>query len=313
MAKVVAVCISKVKGVAKHEVPMIELRSHHGVEGDAHAGNWHRQVSLLGIESVSKLHHLIPEILPGAFAENILTEGICLYELPVGTNIRVGEALLEITQIGKECHLNCAIRKQTGDCVMPREGVFAIVKQSGKVCPQDELHILQKNSEEPMKRESNHFDGKGNAIMVDVSQKKYTLRVAIAEGIIRVNQNVMDAILHQSVSKGDVLGVAQVAGIMAAKNTSGIIPLCHPLSLTNCQVKFETFSSSGTVKALCIVRNNGPTGVEMEALTGVSVALLTVYDMCKSIDRGMEISGIRLLEKDGGKSGHYIAEKSTIP
>ncbi|MDR2180015.1 MAG: cyclic pyranopterin monophosphate synthase MoaC [Synergistaceae bacterium] len=156
--------------------------------------------------------------------------------------------------------------------------------------------------------ESNHFDRDGNAVMVDVSEKEVTGRAAVAEGFIRVSGAVMDAILRRTVSKGDVLGVARVAGIMAAKNTGSMIPLCHPLQLTNCALDFEPDPNSGTVRAHCTVGVNGRTGVEMEALMGVSVALLTIYDMCKAIDRSMEITGIRLLEKSGGKSGHYTAE-----
>jgi cyclic pyranopterin phosphate synthase len=161
-------------------------------------------------------------------------------------------------------------------------------------------------------KELNHFDREGNAVMVDVSEKENTRRAATAEGVIRVSDAVMDAILRRAASKGDVLGVARIAGIMAAKNTSGMIPLCHPLQLTNCSVDFEPDPGSGTVRALCTVRVNGRTGVEMEALTGVSVALLTIYDMCKAIDRGMEISGIRLLEKSGGRSGRYAAVPGRI-
>jgi cyclic pyranopterin phosphate synthase len=160
-----------------------------------------------------------------------------------------------------------------------------------------------------MTTELNHFDRKGNAVMADVSKKEVTRRVAVAEGFIRVSGGVMDAILRGTASKGDVLGVARVAGIMAAKNTPGMIPLCHPLQLTNCAVDFEPDSDSGTVRALCTAQTDGRTGVEMEVLTGVSVALLTIYDMCKAIDRGMEIGGIRLLEKSGGKSGRYTAEE----
>ena len=142
MAKVVAVCISEKKGTMKFEVPEIQLKIKHGIVGDAHAGDWHRQVSLLGNESVEKMKKSFPDIPIGAFAENILTEGITLYELPIGTRLRVGEALLELTQIGKECHSDCAIRKQVGDCVMPREGVFTIVLEEGSVRPGDSIEIV---------------------------------------------------------------------------------------------------------------------------------------------------------------------------
>ena len=142
MATVLAVCISEQKGTQKHPVPEIQVKCDYGIVGDAHAGNWHRQISLLGSESVDKVRSLLPDIQPGAFAENILTEGITLYTLPVGTLLRIGEAELEVTQIGKECHQGCAIRKLTGDCVMPREGIFAIVKSEGVIRPGDTVEVL---------------------------------------------------------------------------------------------------------------------------------------------------------------------------
>ncbi len=142
MASVVAVCISERKGTQKHEVPDIQLKINHGIVGDAHAGNWHRQVSLLGQESVEKMKAVFPDIPVGAFAENILTEGLILYTLPVGTRLQVGEVLLEVTQIGKECHAHCAIRQQVGDCVMPREGIFAIVLEEGTIRAGDTITVL---------------------------------------------------------------------------------------------------------------------------------------------------------------------------
>ena len=142
MASVIAVCISEKKGTPKHAVPEIRLKEGYGIDGDAHAGNWHRQVSLLGTESVEKMRSALPDLPAGAFAENILTEGITLYELPIGTKLQVGDAQLKITQIGKECHASCAIRRQTGDCVMPREGVFAIVLQGGILRSGDKISIL---------------------------------------------------------------------------------------------------------------------------------------------------------------------------
>ena len=144
MAKIIAVCISEKKGTQKHEVPEIQLKVDHGIVGDAHAGNWHRQVSLLGAESAAKLLEKICfRLAPGAFAENILTEGICLYELPVGTRLRLGpDAICEVTQIGKECHYDCAIRKAAGDCVMPREGIFARVLSGGDIKIGDSIVII---------------------------------------------------------------------------------------------------------------------------------------------------------------------------
>ena len=137
-----AVCISEKKGQQKHPVERVHLRPEHGIDGDAHAGNWHRQVSLLGQESVDRLQEKISlPLLPGAFAENILCEGLCLYRLPVGTKLRIGTALCEVTQIGKECHADCAIRRQAGDCVMPREGIFVIVLEEGEAAPGDFVTI----------------------------------------------------------------------------------------------------------------------------------------------------------------------------
>ena len=156
-----------------------------------------------------------------------------------------------------------------------------------------------------MEKELTHFDEKGNAVMVDVSDKEVTSRMAIATGRIKVNEAVFKAIAEGTVKKGDVLGVARIAGIMAAKKTWELIPMCHPLMLTKCSIEFLLDEKQLEVEASCLVKVNGKTGVEMEALTGVNVALLTIYDMCKAIDKGMVIKEIKLLEKQGGKSGHY--------
>ena len=149
----------------------------------------------------------------------------------------------------------------------------------------------------------NHFDNKGNAVMVDVSDKDITERIATAEGKITMNKTAMEAVVNGTSKKGDVLNVARVAGIMAAKKTFEIIPMCHLLMLTKCSVDFEV--EKEYVLAQCTVKTKGKTGVEMEALTGVNVALLTIYDMLKAVDRSMEITDVRLLYKNGGKSGEY--------
>ena len=144
MAEVKAVCISERKGTMKHEVPEIHVKIKHGIEGDAHAGHWHRQVSLLGVESVANMQKKIDFTLQhGAFAENILVKGITVYTLPVGTRLMIGEALTEVTQIGKECHQDCAIRRITGDCVMPREGIFVKILKSGRVRPGDKVEVVE--------------------------------------------------------------------------------------------------------------------------------------------------------------------------
>ena len=150
-----------------------------------------------------------------------------------------------------------------------------------------------------------HFDEKGNARMVDVSEKEITHRVAVAEGTIAVSREVMDAIIGRKVKKGDVLTVAQVAGIMATKKTSELVPMCHPLSLTNVTLDFEMDEDACEIKAFCTAKTDGKTGVEMEALTGASTALLTIYDMCKAIDKRMVIKEIHLVSKSGGKSGEF--------
>lgn len=154
-----------------------------------------------------------------------------------------------------------------------------------------------------------HFNQDGEAIMVDVSQKDITIRIAIAEGSIKVNQEVFRSIKKQTNKKGDVLAVARIAGIMAAKKTSDMIPLCHPLFITKVTIDFELDEENYMIKAIATTKVNGKTGVEMEALHAVSVTLLTIYDMCKAIDKSMEISDIRLLHKEGGKSGVYDYEK----
>ena len=143
-AVIKAVCISERKGQQKHPVDVVHLRPEHGIDGDAHAGNWHRQVSLLGQESVDRLQEKISiRLFPSAFAENILCEGLDLYKLPVGTRLRIGTALCEVTQIGKECHADCAIRRQAGDCVMPREGIFVIVLEEGDAKTGDEVRVIE--------------------------------------------------------------------------------------------------------------------------------------------------------------------------
>ncbi|MCD8139401.1 MAG: cyclic pyranopterin monophosphate synthase MoaC [Planctomycetaceae bacterium] len=152
-----------------------------------------------------------------------------------------------------------------------------------------------------------HFDDAGNAVMVDVSAKDQTVRTAVAGGEIRVGPAIFAAIREGTAAKGDVLGVARLAGIMAVKKTVDLIPLCHPLAVSKCAVDFDLDESAHAVRVRCMVKVTGRTGVEMEALTGATVALLTIYDMTKAMGKTMEIGAIRLLEKSGGKSGDYRA------
>lgn len=152
-----------------------------------------------------------------------------------------------------------------------------------------------------------HFDSQGQAHMVDVSAKSATHRVAVAQGRIGMNPATLSIILEGTAKKGDVLGVARIAGIMAAKKTSELIPLCHPLALTRVAIDFSPDPASASISCRATVETVGPTGVEMEALTAVQIALLTIYDMCKAADRGMTITDVKLLEKQGGKSGSFKA------
>lgn len=152
-----------------------------------------------------------------------------------------------------------------------------------------------------------HFDADGNAVMVDVSAKEITERVATATGSVLMRPETLRRIMERDVKKGDVLAVAQLAGIMAAKRTSDLIPLCHPLALASVKVDLTCDPSRHAVDIAATVKLSGRTGVEMEALTAVTVAGLTVYDMCKAIDRGMRLTDVRLTRKSGGKSGTYEA------
>lgn len=156
-----------------------------------------------------------------------------------------------------------------------------------------------------------HIDSNGNAVMVDVSGKAVTSRTAVASGRIQMSLVCYEAVRQGTMKKGDVLGVAQIGGIMGAKRTSELIPLCHILNLTKCSVQFFFHDETQEIEAQCTVCCDGKTGVEMEALTGVSIALLTVYDMCKAVDKRMCIRDIHLVEKTGGKSGHFQYEPST--
>lgn len=156
-----------------------------------------------------------------------------------------------------------------------------------------------------MEQELTHFDAAGKAAMVDVSGKRETERAAVARGSITMNRAAFDAVKNGTAEKGDVLGAARIAGIMAAKRTAELIPLCHPLALEKAGVDFELDEPALSVHAICTVRLFGKTGVEMEALTGASVALLTVYDMCKAVDKAMVLNRIYLAEKSGGRSGRF--------
>ena len=154
-----------------------------------------------------------------------------------------------------------------------------------------------------------HFDAQGQAHMVDVGGKSSTRRIAVATGRIVMLPDTLALVTSGTAKKGDVLGIARIAGIMGAKKTSELIPLCHPIGLTRVAVEFEVLPAESTVVCTATAETIGQTGVEMEALTAVQVALLTIYDMCKAVDRGMTMNGVTLLEKHGGKSGSFVAGK----
>jgi len=157
-----------------------------------------------------------------------------------------------------------------------------------------------------------HFDEQGKAIMVDVSEKTETLREAIARGSISMKSETFRLIMDKKIAKGDVLGIARVAGIMGAKRTPDLIPLCHPLTISNVQVDFSPVEEKSRIDIEAKVKLNGRTGVEMEAFTAVTVAALTIYDMCKAVDRGMVISDVHLKKKSGGKSGRFIWKETEM-
>ena len=150
-----------------------------------------------------------------------------------------------------------------------------------------------------------HFDNKGNAVMVDVSNKNETERIAIATGTVKASSETIELIKSGQIGKGDVLGVARVAGIIAMKNTSNLIPMCHPVMITGSSIDFEIDSEKNEIRITATSKVVHKTGVEMEALTGVSIAALTIYDMCKAVDKRMEIGEIHLVKKTGGKSGEF--------
>lgn len=159
--------------------------------------------------------------------------------------------------------------------------------------------------------ELTHINDQGRAKMVDVSEKADTHRIGVASGRIQMLPQTLDLITTQKIKKGDVLAVAQVAGVMAAKKTWETIPMCHPLLLTGVDIHFEIYPETSEIEAIASVKTTGKTGIEMEALNAVSATLLTIYDMCKAVDRAMVIKNIMLIEKDGGKSGHFIRESES--
>jgi len=158
------------------------------------------------------------------------------------------------------------------------------------------------------RKELTHLDEKGRSRMVDISSKRVTVRTAVARAVIKMERETLDLILGSGIEKGDVLGTARIAGIMAAKKTSELIPMCHPISITAVEMDFQVDRKTSTITAEATTRTRDRTGVEMEALTAASVAALTIYDMCKAVDRSMTINSVQLVKKSGGRSGTYTRE-----
>lgn len=304
--RIVAVSLSAKKGEKKVNQPFVRLEAGHGVAGDAHADGTHRQLSLLGVESIRKMQAIGADVHPGDFAENVTTEGVCLYELPIGTRFLAGDGIeLELTQIGKQCHSGCAIAKQVGSCVMPHEGVFCRILKGGILRPGDSFSVV---SNPPENATFSHIAEDGSARMVNVGQKKETARTAIARAIVLMSGSTLALLQKQALPKGDALGVARIAGIMAAKRTPELIPLCHPLAITHADVRFKVINQPPSIEIESEVSTLGRTGVEMEAIIAAQIAASTIYDMCKAVQKDIVISEVRLLRKSGGKSGLFVAD-----
>jgi cyclic pyranopterin phosphate synthase len=280
-----------------------------GLEGDFHAKGGGRQISLFfaGTDP-AETHSAEKALCFSRFGENITIRGIDPSVIKSGMLLSSADAILEVTAETKHCHEECELFKAGETCSLAGLNLFARVLKSGLIRLGDRIEIA---------KEFTHFDSRGNAVMVDVSEKEISERVAVAKGSISMSKEAMRAVQGGTVKKGDVLSVARIAGIMATKRCAELIPLCHSLCFEECAVDFiidkadESSETKNVIEACCRVKLSGKTGAEMEALTGVSVALLTIYDMCKAIDRAMVISNIRLWEKSGGRSGRFKRNESS--
>ena len=299
------IMIYPAKGGEGKELREARLIENFGFEGDFHAGS-ERQLSLLSAESREELKrftmaHNETGLCFSRFRENITVSGISPNAPRPGMYLAAGEAVIEISADSKRCHDECPVYKKGLQCPLAGKNLFAKVIKSGIIRIGDNIA----HAEDKMAAEFSHFDSCGNAVMVDVSQKEVTIRTALAKGSISMSEETLKAVLGGTAKKGDVFGVARIGGIMAAKRCSQLIPLCHSLNFDKCAVDFFIDENKKEIEASCEVKLSGKTGAEMEALTGASIALLTIYDMCKALDRTMVIGNIRLCEKTGGKSGVY--------
>ena len=302
------ITIYPAKGEKGKTIAEAHLVENHGIEGDFHTGG-KKQLSLLLAESREELMRFKTEcnetgLCFSRFKENITIGGISPNALRAGLRLTAGSSIIEITSEIKHCHEECPLFKEGKQCPLAGKSLFAKVIKSGIIRIGDSITFM----EGEMAAEFTHFDSRGNAIMVDVSEKAVTFRTALAKGNISMSGEALKAVLGGTAKKGDVLGVARIGGIMAAKRCPQFIPLCHSLNFDKCTVDFTIDENNKEIEASCEVKLSGKTGAEMEALTGVSVALLTIYDMCKALDRAMVIDNIRLVEKTGGESGSYCRD-----
>jgi len=284
------------KGEAGRELTEGKFIENLGLEGDFHASGGDRQISLFFPEDTAGTNPAEKKLCYSRYNENITILGLDASIIQSGMFLSSGDVVLEITAETKHCHEECELFKAGEACSLAGLNLFARVIKGGGIRVGDEIKLT---------KEFTHFDSRGNAAMVDVSGKAISARTAVAKGSITMSEEAMRAVQGGTVKKGDVLSVARIAGIMATKRCAELIPLCHPLCFDECMVDFSVNESKKEIEASCKVKLSGKTGAEMEALTGVSVALLTIYDMCKAIDKAMVISNIRLWEKSGGKSGHF--------
>jgi cyclic pyranopterin phosphate synthase len=285
------------KGEAGIELNEGKFIKDQGLEGDYHAKGGDRQVSLYFThENRADPNPAAIKLCHSRYNENITIARIDDAVIKSGMLLSSGDVVLEITAETKRCYEECELFKTGETCSLAGLNLFARILKGGIIGVGDKIKLT---------KEFTHFDSRGNAAMVDVSGKVISERTAVAKGSITMSEEAMRAVLGGTVKKGDVLSVARIAGIMGAKRCAELIPLCHPLCFDECTVDFSVNESKNEIEVSCKVKLSGKTGAEMEALTGVSVALLTIYDMCKAIDRAMVISNIRLCEKSGGRSGHF--------
>jgi len=284
------------KGEAGRELKEGKFIENLGLEGDFHAKGGDRQVSLFFLGDIADTNPAVTALCFSRYSENITIMGVNASAIKKGMILLSGDVALEITGETKRCHEECELFKAGETCTLAGLNLFARVVKGGIIRVGDSIRLT---------KEFTHFDSRGNAAMVDVSEKEVSARTAVAMGSISMSEESMRAVRGGTVKKGDVLSVARIAGIMGAKRCAELIPLCHPLCFDECTIDFSVNENKNEIEASCKVKLSGKTGAEMEALTGVSVALLTIYDMCKAIDRAMVIGNIRLLEKSGGKTGHF--------